>query len=125
VRTAKPSRVVYGHRGPRSFKVLAERVLDRCVLHLRGSFRQRSKQKEEFLFEGPYFNGDPKFGTERATFTITYQGYDGPGFPPRVRFEVFPDLMFTVEADPQFPKDALRCLDPAFNETFELERANR
>jgi hypothetical protein len=121
----KSSRVVYGRRGPKSFKALAERVLDRCVLHLRGSFRARPKQKEKFLFEGPYFSGESKYETESAEFTITYLGYDGSGFPPRVRFKVYRDLVFTVEADPQFPKDALRCLDPAFNEIIELEMPNR
>lgn len=102
------------YRGPRSYKALAERLLDQCVIHLRGSFRARPKQQDEFFFEGPYFQGDPKYGTERASYSITHNESGA-----RVSVDVNPDLTLVVDADSRFPKEALRCLDPAFNAMLE------
>ena len=83
-------------------------------MHLRGSFRARPAQEEEFFFEGPYFQGDPKYGTERASYSITHNVSGG-----RVNVDVNPDFTVVVDADPRFPKRALKCLDPAFNALFE------
>ena len=107
-------RIGPAYQGPKSHKALAERLLNQCVMHLRGSFRRRPKQEEEFFFEGPYFQGSPNTPQERATYIIHHNPSGG-----RAVVDVYSDLHVTVETNAKFPEKALRCTDAAFNSLLE------
>jgi hypothetical protein len=110
---------VYAARELRSHVALMKRIADRCVYHLRGSKRARPKQKEEFLFEGPYFmkGGGPYNTRARAEFMISHVG-DQQAIWARARFVLYDDLTSELDVDPGFPDDALACMLPAFNEVL-------